>query len=214
MIQMEQPPCWPLTTDPALVDFLNCYGCSAHPAMAGRHYSWKAIQFHNVTPTENLFPNSHLPFSGQLNKESTPAFHREQKRPQPEPLAVLPSAWDLAFLPDCHWFCSFLWDSAGDQNQLGSDSSKGIDPTHSGNKVKQLAELYDHRWIHSPLPRLVSNSVRTRIFRRNHSFPCSNCLYLKQDCSFVNKLTSGANQDVAAVLLSWDVLQKSWPSVM
>lgn len=106
MIQMEQPPCWPLTTDPALVDFLNCYGCSAHPAMAGRHYSWKAIQFHNVTPTENLFPNSHLPFSGQLNKESTPAFHREQKRPQPEPLAVLPSAWDLAFLPDCHWFCS------------------------------------------------------------------------------------------------------------
>lgn len=106
----------------------------------------------NRKPLSEFSPS----LSGQLNKESTPAFrYREQKRPQPEPLAVL-ICLRPGLLPDCHidFVPSCEIQLEGDQNQLGSDSSKGIDPTHPGNKVKQLAELYDHRWIHSPSPDL------------------------------------------------------------
>lgn len=37
-----------------------------------------------------------------------------------------------------------------DQNQRGSNWSKGIDATHPGNKGKELAQLYEHEGIHIP----------------------------------------------------------------
>lgn len=147
MIQMKQQKCLLLPTDLSVVDFIKgCMLCSHHRdstciIFLERHF---AIQFRKAVPTEKLFPNSHV------LSVSLVCPVKGLKMLQPSALAAAwPAIWLTYGLPSLLpvSFCSLMWDSpAGahgeDQNQLGSDLSKGTHFSHSSNKVKQLAKSY------------------------------------------------------------------------
>lgn len=127
---MKQQKCLPLPTDLSLVDFIKGYVCWAHITMTQLlSFFSKGILLFNFGKLfqQKNFPNSHV------LSVSLVCPVKGLKMLQPSALAAAwPAIWLTYGLPSLLpvSFCSLMWDSpAGahgeDQNQLGSDLSKG-----------------------------------------------------------------------------------------